>query len=132
MFHPDYGIYVNAEGRGREWERHVNVEFIDPANNTGFEVNAGLRMRGNYSRRGEFPKHSFRFLFREEYGDAKLHFAMFGDQATDVFNVLDLQTAQGPTWSNDVSFRGDQHTLIRDIFSRDLQQAMGHRITQGR
>src|SRR5690606_35319351 len=78
MFHPDYGIYVNAEERGREWERHVNVEFIDQANDTGFEVNAGLRLRGNYSRRDEFPKHSFRLLFRDEYGVSKLRFPMFG------------------------------------------------------
>src|SRR5690606_36840449 len=132
MIHRDYGIYVNAEERGREWERRVNVEFIDPANDTGFEVNAGLRLRGNYSRRDEFPKHSFRLLFRDEYGDSKLRFPMFGDNGTDVYDVLDLQTAQGPTWSNDGSFRGDRHTLMRDIFSRDMQQAMGHLITQGR
>ena len=31
---------------------------------TGFQVNAGLRIRGGYSRSGSNPKHAFRFFFR--------------------------------------------------------------------
>src|SRR5690606_17397713 len=88
-------------------------------------------IRGNSSRLPDRPKHSLRLSFRGEYGDAKLHFPMFGDQGADKFDVLDLQTAQGTSWTNEPSFRGDQNTFLRDIFSRDLQLAMGHQATRG-
>ena len=44
------GIYVNAEGRGRSWERPVTVEWLSPEGKLGFSVGAGLRIHGNISR----------------------------------------------------------------------------------
>ena len=41
----------------------------------GFQVNAGVRIRGGFSRSNSNPKHAFRFYFREEYGDSRLRYA---------------------------------------------------------
>ena len=72
LFDKTRGIYVNASGNGRGWERPVTVEQIDPTNPANeFArgcVPAGLRIRGAYSRGSGIPKHSFRLFFRSEYG----------------------------------------------------------------
>ena len=57
---------------GFNWERPGSIELIYPDGTKGFQVNAGIRIRGGYSRSTGNPKHAFRFFFREEYGDAKL------------------------------------------------------------
>jgi hypothetical protein len=46
LFSPATGIYVNAEEHGEEWERFSSVELIDPSGAPGFNINAGLRIRG--------------------------------------------------------------------------------------
>lgn len=129
LFNPITGIYVNAENRGRDWERPATVELIHPDGSLGFEVNAGLRIRGGYSR-GDFnPKHAFRFYFRGEYGDSKLRYALFGDEGADVFDVLDLRTEQNYSWSSS----GDvQNTFLREVFGRDSQADMGQPYTRSR
>ncbi|MDG2125276.1 MAG: FN3 associated domain-containing protein, partial [Verrucomicrobiales bacterium] len=58
------GIYVNAERRGREWERPGSIELLDPEGGEGFEAGCGVRVRGGISRSDDNPKHSFRLLFR--------------------------------------------------------------------
>ena len=83
---------MNAGNRGNSWERPATVELINPDGTPGFEVNAGLRIRGGYSRNDFNPKHAFRFFFRGDYGDAKLEYPLFGDEGVDEFDVLDLRT----------------------------------------
>ena len=71
------GIYVNAGGHGKAWERPASLELINPDGSEGFQVEAGIRIRGGFSRSGNNPKHAFRLFFRQEYGDAKLEFPLF-------------------------------------------------------
>ncbi len=128
LFHPQTGIYVNAEGHGHEWERECSVELINPDGSAGFEVNAGLRIRGGWSRHPEFPKHAFRLFFRSEYGDAKLDFPLFGEEGVDQFDKIDLRTTQNYAWSI-----GDgRNTFLRDVFSRDTQGDMENPYTRSR
>lgn len=128
LFHPETGIYVNAHGHGPAWERECSVELINPDGSEGFEVNAGLRIRGGWSRHPDFPKHAFRLFFRSEYGDPKLYFPLFGEEGVDHFDKIDLRTAQNYAWSN-----GDhRNTFLRDVFSRDLQRDMGQPYTRSR
>ncbi len=128
LFHPLTGIYVNADGHGHEWERECSVELINPDGSPGFEVNAGLRIRGGWSRHPEFPKHAFRLFFRSEYGDAKLNFPLFGEEGVDQFDKIDLRTSQNYAWSNG----DDKNTFLRDVFSRDTQGDMGNPYTRSR
>ena len=129
MFNASSGIYVNAYAHGDQWERECSVELINPDHSPGFQVNAGVRIRGGASRTGDNPKHAFRLFFRKEYGPGKLLFPLFGDEGPAEFDKVDLRTEQNYSWSKD----GDRHnTFLRDIFARDLQGEMGQPYTRGR
>lgn len=128
LFDSGTGIYVHADASGRAWERPVSVELLDPDGTEGFQIDAGLRIRGGFSRSGSNPKHAFRLLFRPEYGGA-LEYPLFGEEGTDRFENVDLRTSQNYSWS----FQGDrQNTMVREVFSRDLQGEMGHPYTRSR
>ena len=63
LFDGRKGIYSNPLSRGIPWERIMSMEWIDPEGGRGFQVNAGIRMQGNSSRRQtRMQKHSFRIL----------------------------------------------------------------------
>ncbi len=129
LFDSATGIYVNARQDGRAWERPVSVELLNPDGTEGFQVNAGLRIRGAFSRSDGNPKHALRLFFRSEYGAGKLEYPLFGDEGTDEFDKIDLRTSQNNSWS----FQGSsQNTLIRDVFSRDVQRDMGQPYTRSR
>lgn len=125
------GIYVNAGNEGIYWERPVSAELIHPDGSAGFQANAGLRIRGAYSRADSNPKHSFRLLFKGGYGPGKLEYPVFGDEGADAFDNLDLRTAQNYAWSN-WGNDGARNTLLRDVYSRDLQREMDRPYTRSR
>lgn len=131
LFDPAKGILVNAGERGHDWEREASVELIYPDQRSGFHVNAGLRIRGGSSRDDRNPKHSFRLFFRGEYGDAKLSYPLFGEEGADLFDKIDLRTAQNYSWNADGE-ENHLNTLIRDVFSRDLQREIGQPYTRSR
>ncbi|NIS82052.1 MAG: hypothetical protein GTO14_18015, partial [Anaerolineales bacterium] len=129
LFDSASGIYVNARRDGRSWERPVSVELLNPDGSEGFHINAGLRIRGAFSRSGDNPKHAFRLFFRSEYGAGKLRYPLFDSEGVDEFDKIDLRTSQNNSWS----FQGSsQNTLIRDVFSRDVQRDMGQPYTRSR
>jgi hypothetical protein len=128
LFDPATGIYVNASGHGLEWERECSVELLNPDGSAGFNVNAGLRIRGGYSRGDGFPKHAFRLFFREKYGDDKLRYPLFGDEGVSEFDKIDLRTDQNYAWSNGSPF----NSMVREVFSRDSQRDMGQPYTRSR
>ncbi|MBM4012290.1 MAG: hypothetical protein FJ286_13075 [Planctomycetes bacterium] len=122
LYDPTLGIYANPQSVGRGWERPVSMELINPGGAPGFQVEAGLRIRGGYSSSPENPKHSMRLFFRREYGDASLAFPLFGTAGTDEFEKIDLRTSQNYSWS----FAGSgENAFVRDVFARDTQAAMG-------
>jgi hypothetical protein len=131
LFDPEQGIYVNAFGDGREWERPASIELINPDGSKGFQVDAGLRIRGGYSRNPWFRKHAFRLFFRSEYGPGRLNFPMFEDEGVDRFDKLDLRCSQNYSWSKGTS-EAWYATYNRDVFSRDIQGLMGQPYTRSR
>jgi hypothetical protein len=128
LFDPDSGIYVNARGHGLSWERECSIELINPDGSTGFNINAGLRIRGRWSRYSNVPKHSFRLFFREKYGKDKLRYPLFGSEGTDEFDKIDLRTEQDFAWSNGYA----NNSMVREIFSRDSQRDMNQPYTRSR
>ncbi|MBK6285328.1 MAG: chitobiase/beta-hexosaminidase C-terminal domain-containing protein [Draconibacterium sp.] len=115
LFNSQTGIYVNAENHGSEWERPANIELINPDGSPGFNIDAGIRIRGGWSRHDGYPKHAFRLFFRKDYGEGKLEFPLFGNEGTNEFDKVDLRTSQNYSWSNG----GDQsryNTMNRDVF----------------
>ena len=129
---PATGIYVNARNEGANWERPTSVELINPDGSQGFQTNAGLRIRGAWSRTSNNPKHSFRLLFKAAYGASRLEFPMFGDEGVEEFDNIDLRTAQNWTWSNNGANDGRRNTFIRDVYARDLSREMGQPYTRSR
>jgi len=128
LFDSATGIYANPGQDGRDWERPCSLELIHPDGTEGFQVGAGIRIRGGFSRSTQNPKHAFRFFFREEYGTPELRYPLFGDSGTDTFDKIDLRTFQNYSWS----FQGDGRGIfVRDQFNRDLQLAMGHQGERG-
>lgn len=122
------GFYANPYGRGFAWERPVSVEWINPPDashpngSSEFQVNAGVRLRGGYSRHYSNPKHAFHLFFREDYGAAKLAYPLFGRHGAREFDRIDLRTAQNYSWS----FQGDaRNTFVREEACRQAQLDMG-------
>ena len=132
LFDKTRGIYVNATGNGRGWERPVTVEQIDPtdpANEFAAGcVPAGLRIRGAFSRGSGVPKHSFRLFFRSDYGAGKLEHPMFGSEGVSSFDKIDLRTEQNYAWSNGSGWE----TFVHEVFSRDSERDMGSTYNRSR
>ncbi|MFB6318162.1 CotH kinase family protein [Saccharicrinis sp. FJH54] len=130
LFDSGKGIYVNAEQKGEEWERPCSFEIINTDGSAAVQVNAGLRIRGgNSAKNKNNPKHAFRLFFRSEYGAAKLKYPLFEDEGADEFDAIDLRCEQNYSWSMDGSYH---NTMVKDIFSRDLQGKMGEPYKRGR
>jgi len=121
LWNPSTGIYMNPGGRGLNWERKCSMELLnDPAG--GFQADCGMRIRGGFSRSGDNPKHAFHFYFRGDYGPGKLEYPVYGDEATDTYNQIDLRTAQNYSWS----FGGDgTNSFLREEFTRAAHVDMG-------
>ena len=132
LFDSTSGIYVNAEEDGREWEREVSFELMHPDERDGFQVNAGLRIRGGMSRGSENPKHSFRLFFRSEYGDSKLNYPLFEDEGVSEFDKVDLRTGQNFSWHLSAGSTTENSTWLYDIHTRDSQARMGHPYSRSR
>ena len=77
----------NPMGRGMAYERPVSFEWIMPGDNSGFQVDCGLRVHGSdymrprYRRSGGKwsgnSKFSFRLYFRNRYGPSWLEYPLF-------------------------------------------------------
>ncbi|HEX2751003.1 MAG TPA: chitobiase/beta-hexosaminidase C-terminal domain-containing protein, partial [Verrucomicrobiales bacterium] len=129
LFDPATGVYVNANNNGDAWERACSMELIFPdGSKEGFQQDCGVRIRGNFSRDGNNPKHSLRFFFRDQYGSGKLRYPIFGQDGPPEQDVVDLRTSQDYSWAYLGS--SDAH-FIGDIFARDLMTAMGRPSTRG-
>jgi hypothetical protein len=129
LFDRSTGIYMNALKHGPEWERPVSVELLRPDGRPGFQIDAGLRIRGGYSRHDDNPKHAWRLFFNKEYGPGELEYPLFEDEGVREFDHIDLRTSQNYSWA----YQGDaRHTFLRDIFSRDTQRDMNQPYTRSR
>jgi hypothetical protein len=128
LFDASTGIYTHAGSRGRSWERPVSVELLGKEGGEGFQINAGLRIRGGFSRSGNNPKHAFRVFFRDDY-EGDLKYPLFGKEGVDRFKNIDFRTAQNYSWS----FQGGSaNSFLREVFARDSQRAMGRAHTRSR
>ncbi|MFN0128967.1 MAG: lamin tail domain-containing protein [Verrucomicrobiales bacterium] len=129
---PSTGIYVNADQHGPAWERPVSVEMFFPPGWTEawgrpipFHINAGLRIRGGYSRNDNFQKHGLRMYFSGKY-EGKLRTRVYGPEGANEFGKLELGIGSNYGWFRESSYgSGRFNTMCRDPFSRDTQGALG-------
>ena len=129
------GIHVNAEGRGRAWERPVTVEWLSPEGALGFSVGAGLRIHGNISRL-RVPKRSFRLYFRGDYGPTELAYPLFGTEPGQAYDRLVLRAGVDDGWlwpcEDKPGCYREYAVFLRDQLVRDLHAAMEQVAPRGR
>jgi hypothetical protein len=111
------GIYTQSDQSGEEWERPVSFELLYPDGRRSVQADAGVRIQGGFFRL-QFAtlKHSFRIVFREQYGAGKLNRPLFGLKAADEFDTLVLRAGANDAYS--WQFAGSQPLYIRDSFIR--------------
>ena len=57
-FDPSGGLYANPREQGKKTEIPGSLELINQNGTEGFQVNAGIRIRGGDSSTSRNPKHS--------------------------------------------------------------------------
>ncbi|MSU31966.1 MAG: hypothetical protein EXS25_04755 [Pedosphaera sp.] len=128
LFGKKRGVYSNPGEQGWESERSCSLEMLPTDGGKDFQINCGIRIRGGFSRMPINVKHAFRLFFRDDYGEGKLKYPLFGKDGAQKFENLDLRTFQNYSWSLSGDSRG---VFLRDQFNRDLQLAMGQPAARG-
>lgn len=131
------GIYDNSNQSGIAWERQGSVEFIFPDGRSDKQLMCGVRMQGGVGRNASFPKHSFRLLFKRDYGDTKLRFPLFQDATEDAegavekFDSIILRSGFNNSWHRGSSSEEQRAQYLRDQFIHNSQLAMGQASCHG-
>ncbi|MCP4427154.1 MAG: hypothetical protein GY803_21925, partial [Chloroflexi bacterium] len=107
------GIYANPEARGIDWERPSAIFYVAADRRTSFQIDAGLRIHGQYSR--AYNKKSFRLYFRQEYGQLRLDYPIFPDSDIASFKRLVLHAG-----GQDASQIPTNWTLLRNQLMANL------------
>ena len=116
--------FHNPSMHGIAWEKPVSVEYILPEDNSGFQIDAGLRVQGSdWQRPRTLPtsKFSFRLYFRGDYGQSKLDYPFFPLTTVDSFSQLVLRAG----------FNENVNPFIRDEMTRRLSHDMGQVAAHG-
>ncbi len=103
---PGYGYYEEGGANwNQDWEIPVHLEFYEEDGNKAFEVGAGAKIFGAWSRNN--PAKSLALFFRGDYGANSLDYQMFKSKDIDSFQALILRNS-----GNDFSSQG--HSMFRD------------------
>lgn len=94
------------------YKKDCFAELIE-LDGTGFSVSAGLKLFGGATR--GHAKKSYELKFQKQYGDAKLHYQVFDDVDSSVFDSIVLRSG-----SQDEMGDASKKTLIRDIVGTSL------------
>lgn len=124
LWSEESGIYSNSLSEGFAWERPVSAELFNTDGELEFQIDAGVRIHGGWGRRpSSSNKHSFRLLFRNQYGAGRLEYPMFGEEATGSFDTFVLRANFNHSWATG----GDPATtFINDQFAAETQLEMGY------
>lgn len=131
LFDPATGIYANATQSGDAWERPGSLELIYPDGTEGFQVNQGVRMQGNVGRNADMVKHSFRFVYKNDYGPSKLRYPLFPQSEVDEFDNLILRAGFNNSYMCCGSDQNQRTTLIQDQWARNTLSDMGQLQSSG-
>ena len=95
------------------------------------QIDCGLRLHGGHGRLAEKnPKHSFRLVFKKEYGPGTLEYPIYGENEPAKFNQLVLRCHFGNTWQH-WGWARDKAQYTRDLWARKMQKRMGHPAVNG-
>jgi hypothetical protein len=127
LFGPANGIYTHATQRASDnpfWEKKCSAEyFFHPDYDgiyrigSGFQIDCGIAINGNFSRLSHNPKHSFRLKFKDEYGPAKLDYPLFPNSPVDEYDTVVIRTGHNQGWASN---HGSTQ-MLRNQYARDIQ-----------
>jgi hypothetical protein len=121
LFDPVTGIYSESQLSQGE-QRPASIELINPTGPVGFQADVGVSLKGDYSARAMNAKHGFDIHFSDQFGISELDYPVFGADAAQTFDEIQLRTDQENSWS----FINPQNFLaVRDEFSSALLAATG-------
>ena len=124
------GIYTSPNTHGIEVA--ASAEWINSDGSTEFQVDCGARIQGGYFRQASATgKHSFRLLFKSEYGVERLRHDIFNEPgATEEFDTFVFRAGgnDGYAWGG----AGSTVQFTRDEFGRRLALDAGHVSPRGK
>ena len=124
------GIYIFTgppvgDATGHGWTRPASVELFGQGHD--FSIGCGLRLHGGHGRLAEKnPKHSFRLVFKEQYGAKSLKYPLFGEDEPKKFDQLVLRCHFGNSWQHWTEGNRQKAQYTRDVWARRMQRRMGH------
>ena len=125
------GIYIFTgppvgDATGHGWTRAVSAELFGGPQQHDLNTTCGLRLHGGHGRLAEKnPKHSFRLVFKEQYGPKTLKYPVFGQGETDQFKQLVLRCHFGNSWQHWAEWNRQKAQYTRDVWARRMQKKMG-------
>ena len=126
------GIYIFTgppvgDATGHGWTRPCSVELFGGSGQHDLSVSCGVRLHGGHGRLAEKnPKHSFRLVFKEQYGPKSLTYPLFGEDQPSKFNQLVLRCHFGNAWQHWSESNRQKAQYTRDVWTRRMQRKMGH------
>ncbi|MBP5677981.1 MAG: chitobiase/beta-hexosaminidase C-terminal domain-containing protein, partial [Bacteroidales bacterium] len=125
------GIYIFTgppvgDATGHGWTRPTSVELIGGPQQHDLTIDCGLRLHGGHGRLAEKnPKHSFRLVFKSEYGPKSLEYPLFGADEPSKFDQLVLRCHFGNAWQHWDGGNRERAQYTRDVWARRMQRKMG-------
>jgi len=124
LFDPADGIYVRGYNASSEFpyrganfwkdiEKPIHIEMYEPDGTLGWDMEAGIKIGGQYSR--AMDQKIFNVFFRNIYGHNEMRYPLFGDKDLTRFKAITLRTS-----GQDAVF-----SKIRDIMTTSLLEETG-------
>ena len=126
------GIYIYTgppvgDATGHGWTRPASIELFGGPQQHDLTIDCGMRLHGGHGRLAEKnPKHSFRLVFKDEYGPDKLNYPLFGEDEPQVFKQLVLRCHFGNSWQHWMEGNRQEAQYTRDVWTRRMQRKIGH------
>ena len=126
------GIYIFTgppvgDPTGHGWTRPASIELIGGPQHHNLSTTCGIRLHGGHGRLAEKnPKHSFRLVFKKEYGESSCTYPIFGEDEPAKFKQLVVRCHFGNSWQHWGEGNRTQAQYSRDVWARRMQRKMGH------
>ena len=125
------GIYIFTgppvgDATGHGWTRPASIELMGGPMQHDLTVDCGLRLHGGHGRLAEKnPKHSFRLVFKSEYGPKSLDYPLYGADEPQKFDQLVLRCHFGNSWQHWSEDNREKAQYTRDVWARRMQRKIG-------
>lgn len=119
---------ANYTQRGREWEKPIYFELIEPDGSLGIAQDLGVRITGNATR--SYTQKSLKFYARSEYGSKNVKYNLIPGLTKEVDNITPLNkfdTFVLRNGGNDADYSKFRDPLIQDLASDRNVDTLGSR-----